>query len=313
MESWGVMREKPLFITYIIMFLVMIVWGLNVVLVKVLVHEFPTITMTAFRVMLAGLVNMLIVLIARKMKKMTKREWGYILLSTLLGVILHHFFLAKGLVLTEASNTVLILALSPVTTFILAALLLGDRLTKWRFTGIVLAFIGVVFIQGGGSFGFTLGELYVFIAMFVQALSFIYIKKVSDTLDSIQITAFMLLIGSFGLLAVGLTMEPGRTGEMLDGTLFHYFIFLISAVLATAIGHVIFNGAIQRIGAGQAAIFNNFVPFFGLVSAAIFLDEKIYWYQAFGFIFIVLGVLFGSGYVESYWLRSPRRKKQGSN
>lgn len=303
------MREKRLLMTYLIIFLVMIVWGLNVVLVKVLVHEFPTITMTAFRVMLAGVVNMLIVLFARKMKKLTKTEWKYILISTLLGVVGHHYFLSQGLVLTEASNTVLILALSPVTTFILAVLFLGDRFTKWRSIGIGLAFIGVVFIQGGGTVGISLGEVYVFIAMFVQAVSFIYIKKLSDTVDSIQITAFMLLIGSFGILFIGMMLEPGRIGEMLTGSIFHYFIFLVSAVVATAIGHVIFNAAIQRIGAGQAAIFNNFVPFFGLVSAAVFLGESIYWYQIFGFIFIVFGVLFGSGYAEAVWIRSRSSSK----
>ncbi len=292
------------------MFIVMIVWGLNVVFVKVLVHEFPTATMTAFRIMVAGLVNMIIVIIGRKMKKMTKREWWYISLGTFLGVVCHHYFLAQGLVMTEASNTVLILALSPVTTFILAVLFLGDRLTKWRTIGIGLAFIGVMFIQGGSSFGISMGEVYVFIAMFVQAVSFIYIKKASESLDSIQITALMLLIGSFGLLLISFILEPGRMGEMLGASPSYYFIFLASAVLATAVGHVIFNGAIQRIGAGQAAIFNNFVPFFGLVSAAIFLDERIYWYQTFGFIFIVFGVLFGSGYVESVWLRSKSSSKK---
>lgn len=298
------MKDKTLAATYLIMFILMIVWGLNVVFVKVLVHEFPTATMTAFRIMVAGLVNMCIVLLSRKMKKMTKQEWVYILLGTFLGVVCHHYFLAQGLVLTEASSTVLILALSPVTTFILAVLFLGDKLTKWRSIGIGLAFIGVMFIQGGGSFNIHLGEIYVFIAMFVQAISFIYIKKASHTLDSIQITALMLLIGSFGLFIISFIIEPGRIGEMFGASAFNYFIFLVSAILATAIGHVIFNAAIQRIGAGQAAIFNNFVPFFGLISAAIFLGENIYWYQSFGFIFIVFGVLFGSGYAEAVWLKS---------
>src|SRR5699024_3699385 len=111
-------------------------------------------------------------------------------------------------------------------------------------------------IQGGGAIGIRLGEVYVFIAMLVQAVSFIYIKKLSETLESIQITAYMLLFGSFGLFFVSLFIEPGRMGEMLHAPVFHYIIFLFSAILATAVVHVIFNGAIQRIGAGQAAIFN---------------------------------------------------------
>ncbi|NEU31219.1 DMT family transporter [bacterium LRH843] len=306
------MNQRSLAFTYSIIFIVMIIWGLNIVFLKLLVNNFPTATMTSFRIMLAGVVNFSIVLFSRQMRKMTKKEWIYILLGTGLGVTGHHTFLAQGLVTTEASSTVLILALLPVTTFLLAVAFLGDRLTKWRLTGIFLAFIGVVFIQGGGSVGIKIGELYIFLAMIMQAISFVFIKKASQTVDAKQITALMLLIGSGGLLVISLMIEPQGISQMIGAPLYLYILFFVSSILATAVGHLVFNAAIQRIGAGQAAIFNNFVPFFGLVSSALFLEENIYWYQYFGFIFIVLGVLFGSGYIENVWMKSkPIYRKEG--
>lgn len=298
------MKEKSLIFTYAIVFSVMIIWGLNIVMLKILVDHFPPATMTAFRIMAAGVVTIGLVLVGRQMRRMTKKEWHYTLLGTLFGVVGHQFFLSQGLTITKASNTVLILALLPLTTFIFAVIFLGDRLTKWRLLGIGLAFIGVMFIQGGGgNWGVQRGELYVFIAMVMQAISFIYIKKATLTLDSKQITAFMLLIGSVGLLMISFFIEPGGTSKMLGAPMFFYFIFFVSAVVATALGHFLFNAAIQRIGAGQTAIFNNFVPFFGLLSSAIFLGEQVYWYQSFGFIFIVMGVLFGTGYIERVWFK----------
>ncbi|TWI58948.1 DMT family transporter [Halalkalibacter nanhaiisediminis] len=299
------MKEKSLLFTYSVVFFVMIIWGLNVVMLKLLVEQFPPATMTAFRIMTAGVVTIGIVLLSKKMKKMTKKQWYYTAMGTLFGVVGHHTFLAQGLTLTNASNAVLILALLPLTTFLFAVIFLGDRLTKWRLFGVGLAFIGVMFIQGGGgNWSVQLGELYVFIAMVVQAISFIYIKKVTQTLDSKQVTALMLVIGSAGLLVISFIMEPASVGQMVGAPFFMYVVFFVSAIIATALGHFLFNAAIQRIGAGQTAIFNNFVPFFGLVSSALFLGEQIYWYQSLGFVIIVLGVLFGTGYAERTWFKT---------
>ncbi|WP_250129862.1 EamA family transporter [Jeotgalicoccus sp. WY2] len=67
-------------------------------------------------------------------------------------------------------------------------------------------------------------------------------------------------------------------------------------MVVTGFGYIIYNSAIQQIGAGQTVIFNNFVPFFGVVFSVIFLNEMITASQVIGFIFVVIGVLFGTGY-----------------
>lgn len=304
-------REKgfksSLLITYSVVFFVMIIWGVNAVMLKVLVEHFPTISMTSLRIMLAGIVVMLIIIFSRRLRRLTKMEWIYTICGALFGVVGHHFFLAEGLVYTGAANAVLILALLPVTTSILAAWFLKDRLTKWRIVGIVIAFIGVFFIQSGdGSMSFDRGEIYIFIAMVFQAISFIYIKLATKTLDSKQMTGYMLIIGSILLVGISLYIEPNGMTQMGEAPLWLYAVFVISAVIATGVGHFLFNSAIEKIGAGQTAIFNNFVPFFGLVSSAIFLKEKIYWYQGAGFLLIVIGVLFGTGYIEKMTLQNKK-------
>lgn len=81
----------------------------------------------------------------------------------------------------------------------------------------------------------------------------------------------------------------------------------MSGIVSTGVGYIVFNAAIQQIGAGQTAIFNNFVPFFGLVFSALFLNETITTSQLFGFVFIVAGVLFGTGYTEKLWAKKDIR------
>ncbi|MCK0472042.1 DMT family transporter [Halalkalibacter sp. APA_J-10(15)] len=307
--------KHSLLMTYGVILFVMMIWGVNAVMLKILVEHFPSISMTSLRIMLAGIVVMAIIFLARNIRNLTAFEWKYTLLGALFGVVGHHFFLAEGLVHTGASNAVLILALLPVTTSILAVWFLHDRLTRWRLFGIGIAFFGVFFIQSGsGTLLIDKGEMYIFIAMLLQAISFVYIKLATKTLDSKQMTGYMLVIGSFGLFIISFIIEPNGIQQMSGAPMWVYGVFAISAIVATAIGHFLFNAAIEQIGAGQTAIFNNFVPFFGLISSAIFLGEQIFWYQGVGFIFIVIGVLFGTGYMEHMWFSKERAeyKKRAS-
>ncbi|WGD77595.1 DMT family transporter [Bacillus subtilis] len=301
------MNQKRLLL-YGLVFFVTAIWGLNLVIIKVLVEDLPPQTMTAFRIMMAGITALIIIVLGKSFRRLTKKEWIYTLLGMLFGVILHHSLIAVGLTMIDASNASLILALVPLTTAILAVLFLGEQLTKLRVLGFILALTGVFFIQGRSFSNMQLsqGELILIIAMFVQAISFIFVKKATETLDSKQVTTIMYLAGSIGLLIISFITEPGGVNEMTSAPLFTYFLFIVSGLVATGIGYIVFNAAIQQIGAGQTAIFNNFVPFFGLVFSAIFLNETITISQLIGFVFIVAGVLFGTGYIGRLWAKKHR-------
>ncbi|WP_282156312.1 DMT family transporter [Cytobacillus gottheilii] len=305
------MNQKRLLLNYGLLFLVTAIWGLNMVLIKVLVEELPPQTMTAFRIMMAGFTALIIIIFAKSFRRLSKREWVYTLLGMLFSVVLHHSLIAVGLTMIDASTASLILSLVPLTTAILAVLFLGEQLTKFRIIGFILALSGVFFIQGGSFSDIQLskGELILFIAMFVQAISFIFVKKATATLDSKQVTAIMYLLGSIGLLIISFMAEPKGINEMTSAPLFIYFLFIVSGVVATGLGYVVFNAAIQQIGAGKTAIFNNFVPFFGLVFSALFLNETITASQTVGFMFIVAGVLFGTGYIEKLRVTKHKRIK----
>jgi drug/metabolite transporter (DMT)-like permease len=288
-------------ITYTLLFFIMAVWGVNVVAIKILVENFPPVIMQSVRIFIAGLVVILVLLSRVHFRKLSKKEWLYTLMAGLLGVVGHHFFLAVGLVETTAANAALILALVPISTSVLAILFLNDRLTILRLVGICIGFIGVSFVilQGnGGIVSISIGDLYVLLAMITQACAFIFIKKVTDTLDSKQVTAIMFIIGSISLLILSLYLEPQGISTMGMGETYVWVILFASAILATGLGHMLYNSAIHQIGAGQSAIFINLTPFFALIASAIFLGEKITMSQVIGFILIIIGVILGTGYLD---------------
>lgn len=290
--------------------LVMMIWGLNVVILKVLVDELPPLPMTAVRITIASVTAYLIIKFSYSFRKVTKNELFLIIISAIFGVIIHHLFLAVGLTTINASNAALILALVPVTTALFASIFLGEAVTMLKFLGFVLALIGVFFIQGASFSEFVMskGELIVFISMFAQALGFIFTRKVTITLDSKQVTSWSMIIGSAGLLLLSFVLDFEGVEELASPKPFYIYILLIvSAVGATALGYIIYNSSIQKVGASNTVVFNNLVPFFGLVFSVIFLNEVVSLEQIIGFLFIIIGIIFGTGYAEYKFLKKRDR------
>ncbi len=122
-------------------------------------------------------------------------------------------------------------------------------------------------------------------------------------------TGYMLLFGSVILFAISLIVEPNGLQSMRNGSIGIWLLFFTSAFLATSVGHMIYNYAIGKVGPSESAIFINLNPFFALVGAALFLGEVISLPQVLGFIFIIFGVVLGSGGFEEL-LRYHRKGKQ---
>lgn len=288
-------------IIYGLLLFIMMIWGLNVIAIKILVNNFSPVTITAVRIITAGVVVISILGIRKEFRKLTSRETFYMVLAAMTGVLGHHFFLAMGLARTTASNAGLILGLVPLMTSIFAMLFLGDRLTWLKLLGITLGLSGVSFIVlNGSSLGaVSIGDVSIFMAVITQSISFVAIKQLTATVDSRLLTGWMLVVGASFLFTVSFILEPEGISTLGNGSPAVWGVFLLSAVLATGVGHLIYNNAIHHLGAGETAIFNNLTPFFSLIGAYLFLGEQITYFQLLGFVSIVAGVILGTGALES--------------
>ncbi|WP_338754689.1 DMT family transporter [Bacillus sp. FJAT-52991] len=294
---------------YFILIGTMMIWGVNVSLIKILVDHFPPVTITALRIFTASLAVFFTLKMTNNVRRPQGKEWGYIFGGALLSVVCHHYFLAEGLTKTSATNAGLILGLGPLLTALFATMLLKGRLTVARWIGFLLGGVGVSFTVLAGETGIstmTTGDIDIFLAILSQALSFILIKKAAATLDPRLLTGYMLFFGSLVLFVISLWMEPQGLAHLSEAPPFVWIVFFFSAIMATAFGHMIYNYAIGKIGAAEASIFMNLSTFFSLVGAAVLLDESMLPAHFIGFMLIVSGVLLGSGSLEELWLQRKR-------
>ena len=289
----------------------MLIWGLNLPLLKYLLLYVDPVTMTAFRLLLAG-VAVFVILFAFKLVRLpTKNEWKYIILGALLNVVLHHYFLNMGLFRTSGTNAGLILGTGPVLTAVFVSLIIRNYPSKVQWVGFVLGLAGVgsVVLAGGGVAGLALGDIFVFLAILAQVLSFLVISKAARTLDPRLMTAYMMVIGSLVLLVIAVIQEPGEIMAFAEVPRIFWLGFAASGIIGTAVGHMLYNYSVGKVGPSKAAIFINFNTMFSLMGSALFLGEIITGRHLIGLFIIIVGVILGSGAAEDLWKQRMKQKK----
>ncbi|WP_077329183.1 DMT family transporter [Virgibacillus siamensis] len=286
---------------YILLLVVMLMWGLNVSAIKVLVSAIDPILLTSFRVMTAGIMVLIICKIMGIFRLPYKHEWLTILYIAVFNVILHHSLVAVGLEITSGINGGLILGTMPLVTVLMAFIVLRQRITWLRMSGFILGFIGVVMTTlsgAGGLAAVSIGDVIVFIGVLVQGFSFMLISKLKPTLDPRLVTGYMLTLGAVVIFLVSQAFGAGihQITNLIAWPL--GAIFLFSAIFATAFGHMTYNYAIKKVGPAETAIFINLNTLFAVTGAAVFLHEVIKINHIIGFLFILCGVFIGTGALE---------------
>lgn len=293
---------------YAILTTAMFIWGFNLPLLKYLLTQVSPITLTAFRILLAGITVFIILYFLKLLRLPTRQEWKYIIGGTLLNVVFHHYFLNMGLVRTTGTNAALILGTGPVLTAVSVSLILRIYPSKIQWFGFILGLFGVsaVVLVGGGVAGLEMGDGFIFLAILTQVLSFLIIAKAAKTLDPRVLTAYMLVLGSIVLIVISFIQEPGGIQMFGEVPPIFWLGFITSGIFGTAVGHMLYNYSVGKVGPSKAAIFINLNTLFSLIGTTLFLGEVITVRHLFGLVFIIAGVILGSGAAEDLW---KQRKK----
>lgn len=281
----------------------MLIWGMNVSWMKLIIMSGDPLTLQGLRVFFAALTVFLILKLMKQPLTVMDMPWKYILLACFFGVICHHGFFAYGIEQTTAMKTAIISGMSPLFTAFVAVIFKDTVMTRTKVIGFLLGGIGVLVAivrDFSDLLNWSLGDVYIFLSFFLQAFSFIAIRRATRIMQPMLVTAWMLLIGSSILLLVSLLINPSSFTVFTKLPPFVLIIFLLSAILATGVGHTLYNLCIKQIGAAESAIFANFNTVFALIFSALLLGEVITLQQFIGSIFIIVGVVVGTGNVERF-------------
>lgn len=263
---------------------VMAAWGVNFVIIKLGLNDFPPILLSALRFGFAGLP---ILLIWRRPPASIK----WIAAIALALGLLKFNLLFIGMKLGAAPGlSSLILQSQAFFTVILAFFLLGERPTGRQVTGMGLAFGGLAVImaeatQGNGSSS-LIGIVIVISAAVFWGFSNISMKKAQSN----NPLALIIWVSAFAapfLFAISYLFEDWSTVKLTPIGAFSVFYL---AVIATLAGFAIWAYLLRTYHASKVAPFSLLVPLFGLSSSAWYLNEPLTLYVLGAALLILSGL-----------------------
>ena len=294
-------RPKPSSETSIqlLLLVAMMIWGLNVSAVKWLTTAFEPALLATLRMVVASAALSLVVWMRRgALPSLSGRQWLALGACAALMIYFNQLLLAEGLLRSQATNGALIMALSPLASALLAALAFGERMTWQRLAGIALGFAGVAAVvlshPDARLSSAGLGDMMLVGGVLVFSIGGVLVQRLARQMDAFVISWLITLIGT-AMLVVHTGLSPSSwqaaTYRQDWGP---WLLVVLSGVLSTALGSLVWNQAIARIGVARAAVALYWVPIFGVGFAALLLGERLTTWHMVGFVGVMLGTWLGT-------------------
>ena len=229
-----------------------------------------------YRFFLAGGIVLFIALLSKKeLFKFNKRQLSQIALLGITQTCLQYIFFYLGLAYTSGTKGSILSGTGAFFSVIIAHYIyVNDKLNLRKTLGCIIGFIGVIIINFdsqllGSSFTIK-GEGAILVSAFILSTSSIYGKKLTQSMDSVVVTGYQLLIGGAVLIGLGYGFNGSISGFTIKST-----SLLIYLALLSSIAFSLWTILLKYNNVGTIAVFNFLTPIFGSILSAIFY-MKIY-------------------------------------
>jgi drug/metabolite transporter (DMT)-like permease len=213
--------------------------------------------------------------------------FGFSVYNTLIYTAGHH---ATAINMALFGSTV-----NPIVAALLGAWLVNEKLHWKNISGILLCVIGTLYLLTKGdfhnilSFQFGQGDLWMIAAGICFGSYNVFVKKKPTGISNNSFLLCLFMIGALLLI-------PGALYEMKFVQPVVYNTNLLWVVLYIGIGnstisYLIWNNAIQKIGAGKASLFLTLGPILSSLEAVVFLKENFNPAQIISGIIIITGII----------------------
>ncbi len=289
------MPTSSLLLTYIKLTLMAIFWGGTFIAGRSLAGELPPLCAAFLRFLIASAALLILTLAQhRHLPRLKGNQILPILLLGLTGITSYNICFFKGLELIEAGRAAVIIANNPVMIAIFATILLGEKLTAVKASGIAISVCGAILVITQGNpvelvtHGIGRGELLIF-GCVASWVAYSLIGRI--TLRGLS----PLLAVTYSSLAGTAMLFPAALSQRLLSGLPEYPLsawgwLAFLGLFGTVVAFIWYYQGIQRIGPIRAGQFINLVPASGVVLAWLILDEPLTGSLASGLLLVLVGI-----------------------
>ncbi len=295
---------------FAVLFLVNLMWAFQFSGAKIATERLGPITVTLIPLARSTLLFMPFALVDSFKRKQSEAVdikasvWGFIAAGTL-GVTAAQLGLTSGVQRSLASNASVLTLTIPVMTAVLAALLLGERMTRLRWVSFVLALVGVLMVSDikWGSVqvfesSYLLGNLLILVGCFGSAFYNTYSKKLLRVFSPVEVLFYSFLVTDVVLVALMIYTGVPHWSQLAGLGLKVWLSLGGIAFLSLTLAMVLFFWVIKRIDVTQASLSVYLLPVFGVLISTVAVHEKPTWRLLAGGALVCLGTFLVTTYEE---------------
>jgi drug/metabolite transporter (DMT)-like permease len=269
----------------------MLLWGGGWSALKILTQTLPMDIIIFWRFFLMSLAFLPLLYFFKEPIVLTKNSLKFILSSSILNIafMVSSFYGIKyGL---AGAGSVIITSLSPLMTFLLAALLFKNRLSKKQLFGLFIGMVGgyIILELNNISLFFQGSNIYFLLCAIIWAGVTLLSQKSHQHIHPIHYSFFISLVAT--LVSFIYAFDANLLAVFEQGSRF-WIALLYLAILGQTVATTIFFMASGKLGGERTSSFMFLVPVFALFSAWLVLDEAMQLHILIGGSISMFGVYY---------------------
>lgn len=264
--------------------LINLVWGFNIVAIKLSVDRFPPVFLSFLRFLIVGLV-------VWPWLRLRRGEMRWLLTAAICSGGLQFALMFSGVALSGSMSSVAIASqLGVPFATLLSVLLLGERIRWRRWLGISLSFAGIVLLGFNPVvFASWQGLLVIVVAAFIGAVGLVAIKRVHE-LEPLELQAWLAWASLPFLLPLSLWLEDGQLESLSQAGTIGWGALLYSALFASLLAHTAYFALIRRYPVSSVAPVTVLAPLFSVLFSVLLLGDVLDWRMTVGGLMTLSGV-----------------------
>lgn len=288
-----VTEGKQKIITYGLVVISMIFWGMSFIWTSIVFRCYPPITTIFLRLVLSSVLLMTGLLAFGKLERIKRKDFGLFLIASLFNPFLYFIGENFGLKYTSPSISAVVIATIPLLTPVAAYFIVKEKISWLNIAGIALSFAGVLLMLINRDMTFTAspaGMGFLFFAVTSAVIYAPFLKKLTRLYHPVSIIAWQNFFGVLFFLPLFLVLDlkeflairpDGRTISAL---------FQVS-LFASTLAYILFTYGVSKIGVSRTNVFTNLIPIFTAVFSYLILSEYFNLNKVLGIVIVIAGVM----------------------
>ncbi len=294
--------------TALLLFAIVVVsWGLNWAVTKVIVHSVFPLWATAIRTAIAAVTLLVVQLIRGEFILPRKGDWPVIMAIALLHMVAFSALVAFGLKFAPVGRSIVLGYTTPLWVVPGAALFLKEPMTRARLAGTALGLLGLVAMFNPQAVDWNdhdalLGSGLILLAALCWAANILYVRVHRWVSTPFQLTFWQTLLATCVLSILGLLFD-GMPQIVWSPSLAGAFLY--AGIVGTALAYWAMAMVNRSLPAATTSLGILATPVIGVVTSTLALGETIDISLLVAMTTILSGIVIGT-LPPRIFSRSPR-------